>query len=69
MKLKMTKPCYDKYTGQLYETDKVYEFEDVRANDFIVAKVAEVVEEAKAEKPEKVETKKEDKKSSTKKRK
>lgn len=63
MKLKMTKPCYDKYTGQLYETDKVYEFEDVRANDFIVAKVAEVVEEAK------VETKKEDKKSSTKKRK
>jgi hypothetical protein len=60
MKLKMTKPCYDKYTGQLYETDKVYEFEDVRANDFIVAKVAEVVEEAK------VETKKEDKKSSKK---
>ena len=60
MKLKMTKPCYDKYTGQLYETDKVYEFEDIRANDFIVAKVAEVVEEAK------VEEKKEDKKSSKK---
>ena len=60
MKLKMTKPCYDKYTGQLYETDKVYEFEDVRANDFIVAKVAEVFEEAK------VEEKKEDKKSSKK---
>ena len=45
MKLKMTKPCYDKYTGQLYEADRVYEFEDVRANDFIAAKVAEVVEE------------------------
>lgn len=60
MKLKMTKPCYDKYTGQLYEAGKVYEFEDVRANDFIVAKVAEVVEEAK------VEEKKEDKKSSKK---
>lgn len=60
MKLKMTKPCYDKYTGQLYETGKVYEFEDVRANDFIVAKVAEVFEEAK------VEEKKEDKKSSKK---
>ena len=65
MKLKMTKPCYDKYTGQLYETDKVYEFEDKRANDFIVAKVAEVVEEAKVE-PKKVEEKKEDKKSSKK---
>ena len=60
MKLKMTRPCYDKYTGQLYETGKVYEFEDVRANDFIVAKVAEVFEEAK------VEEKKEDKKSSKK---
>ena len=66
MKLKMTKPCYDKYTGQLYEAGKVYEFEDVRANDFIVAKVAEVVEEAKVEEPKKVETKKEDKKSSKK---
>lgn len=60
MKLKMTKPCYDKYTGQLYESGRVYEFEDKRANDFIAAKVAEVVEEAK------VETKKEDKKSSKK---
>lgn len=66
MKLKMTKPCYDKYTGQLYETGKVYEFEDVRANDFIVAKVAEVFEEVKVEEPKKVETKKEDKKSSRK---
>ena len=65
MKLKMTKPCYDKYTGQLYESGKVYEFEDVRANDFIVAKVAEVVEEVKVE-PKKVEEKKEDKKSSKK---
>ena len=66
MKLKMTKPCYDKYTGQLYEAGKVYEFEDVRANDFIVAKVAEVFEEVKVEEPKKVETKKEDKKSSKK---
>jgi hypothetical protein len=66
MKLKMTKPCYDKYTGQLYESGRVYEFEDKRANDFITAKVAEVVEEAKVEEPEKVETKKEDKKSSKK---
>ena len=66
MKLKMTRPCYDKYTGQLYESGRVYEFEDERANDFITAQVAEVVKEAKVEEPEKVETKKEDKKSSKK---
>lgn len=66
MKLKMTRPCYDKYTGQLYESGRVYEFEDKRANDFITAEVAEVVEEAKVEEPVKVETKKEDKKSSKK---
>lgn len=66
MKLKMTVPCYDKYTGQLYEVGKIYDFADDRANDFIVAKVAEVFEEDKVEEPIKVETKKEDKKSSRK---
>ena len=66
MKLKMIRPCYDKYTGQLYESGRVYEFEDKRANDFITAEVAQVVEEAKVEEPVKVETKKEDKKSSKK---